>query len=1566
MKKFVLGSIFCLFAAGALAQSKTSPLYFQSGTLQPIEFDAWNTPWTPSEKKAGKGIRIIQFDAIPTQEKMKWLQSQGIQILDYMPEKAYFAEIPTTIDFTILRQNGVVAILGINLSMKQSKELVTEEYPQWAVNGSRIKLSVTGYKNTLSSDVEKAIIAEGFQIFENQGQYQHWLVEGPISKIKNLTQIPALQYVECVSKPGEKEDTEARALHRSSPINNKFNPVARKFNGSGVTVALGDDGIVGPHIDFTGRLTNVATTNTGTHGDMCAGIIGGAGNLDSRAAGMADGAQIINYSINGYAQVVNAPQNFTTTGQVISTTSYSQTCNGGYTADARTIDLQMGANQQLMHVFSGGNQGQNNCNYGAGTGWGTITGGYKASKHVMAAGNTTYLGVIDPTSSRGPSADGRIKPDICANGTNQISTDPNNTYAPGGGTSAASPGIAGITAQLYQAYREFNGGRNAPGALLKAVLLNTAEDLGNRGPDYTYGFGRVNAYRALKALEQRTYIDSFLVQGDSINHSIVVPAGTRQVKLMCYWPDTAGVGNATKALVNDIDFKAVNNGITHLPLVLTPARNAAILNALAVPGRDTLNNAEQIVIDNPVAGPIQLQIKGTSIPMGPQRYILVYTFLTEDVKFMAPFGREGFSAGQREVIHWDAVGNSGTFDLAYSVDSGLNWSTIATNIAATVRHYEWTVPSVPATGNGMLRISRNGQFYYPDTTVSFINRPTGLRLDWQCADSLRLIWNAVPGATSYRIHELGARYMDSIGTSNSSSFIVRRTGVSTANTWFAITAFGPQGAVSERGLAFNKNATALNCPVTVDAEALSVVSPVPGRTPSCHGNAQTPVTVVVRNDGTQSISNVPVSYSITGAITASGSDTLRRSIDPFDTAWFTFSVPISTTTAGVYNVNFQVGLPGDLVANNNAITSISTFTASNLINLPYSENFDQLSTCATTANCGTGTCALGSANGGITNEPNGTSDDIDFRNTNAATPSAGTGPDFDHTSGTGRYVYLEASNCFSKVAKMSTPCISLSGVQLPMLEFWYHMYGADMGSLAVDILANGELFSNVFQENGDKGNSWRLGQVNLNAFIGKNITIIFRGTTGGNFTSDLAIDDIRVYSAAVSPTAQFSSSKSQDCVGKPIVLSDRSLNNPTSRRWTITPSTFTFVQGNDTSANPTVAFQALGTYQIKLWVSNAFGVDSMIMGNAVRIISGLPLPMNENFQLGNLPTPNISVENPDNSNTWALENVTGPAGSNTSAIRVDNFNYNAAGEKDYLLTQPLIIPASKTTYLTFYRAHAPYNATTNDSLLIEVSTDCGITFSSIVYQKGGSSLASTAISNRIFRPTAANQWAKDTVTLSNFGGQNIVIRFTNVTAYGNNTYLDSIQLDTAAAVVQTTVDGSVSRIIGLNGVINAPTSISGVLRNIGTAAISNQTLSYTVNGGSPVISNVSGTINPGDSATLTFATPFSPTAGGSYRICLFPTNLANDINRTNDTICQVVSSTLGVTNPSSNLVIYPNPTTEAGFWIETSTPQEIRLFNSLGQLVRKEWISTRVFVQGIQSGIYFMEWKNGKEKLIVH
>ncbi|MFY8132419.1 MAG: hypothetical protein ACOVOL_04230, partial [Bacteroidia bacterium] len=266
MKNLIWGSVFCLFAVGATAQSSLSPLYFQSGTVQPTGFSTWNSPWSKGEIQSGKGVRIIQFAQIPSQKQIETIKSFGIEFLDYMPEKAYFASIPTSISVETLKQNGVVAILTVSNSMKQSKELFSAQYPEWALNGKQVKLSITAYKNASVDEVEKAMEALGFRIFENQRQYQHWLVEGPISKIDDLTQIHALQFLECVSKPGEKEDTEARALHRSSPINNKFNPLARKFNGNGVTVAVGDDGIVGPHIDFTGRLTNVATTNTGTHG----------------------------------------------------------------------------------------------------------------------------------------------------------------------------------------------------------------------------------------------------------------------------------------------------------------------------------------------------------------------------------------------------------------------------------------------------------------------------------------------------------------------------------------------------------------------------------------------------------------------------------------------------------------------------------------------------------------------------------------------------------------------------------------------------------------------------------------------------------------------------------------------------------------------------------------------------------------------------------------------------------------------------------------------------------------------------------------------------------------------------------------------------------------------------------------------------------------------------------------------------------------------------------------------------------------------------------------------------
>lgn len=280
-------------------------------------------------------------------------------------------------------------------------------------------------------------------------------------------------------------------------------------------MALADDGDIGPHIDYKGRLTSFTNGNNGTHGDMTSGICMGAANLDPRYKGMATGAHLYLFDIGGYPQINFAIENYNDYKTVITSTSYSQGCNQ-YTTNSRDGDNKLFDNKQLMFVFSGGNNGTGNCNYGAGAGWGNITGGYKNGKNTIASGNVDANGVIDPSSSRGPAPDGRIKPDICANGLNQMSTNGNNTYQVGGGTSAACPGIAGITAQLYQAWKELKSEDQAEGALIKGILLTTADDLGNPGPDYTYGWGRVNALKALKTIQENRYKIDSIQQGNSV------------------------------------------------------------------------------------------------------------------------------------------------------------------------------------------------------------------------------------------------------------------------------------------------------------------------------------------------------------------------------------------------------------------------------------------------------------------------------------------------------------------------------------------------------------------------------------------------------------------------------------------------------------------------------------------------------------------------------------------------------------------------------------------------------------------------------------------------------------------------------------------------------------------------------------------------------------------------------------------------------------------------------------------------------------------------------------------
>jgi subtilisin family serine protease len=389
-----------------------------------------------------------------------------------------------------------------------------------------------------------------------------------------------------------------------------------------------DDGKIGEHIDYKGRINQSGCSNCSTdpnndHGDHVAGTIMGAGNINPTSKGMAYGAELLVYgsSNNNYNAVPNLYNN---EGLVITSKSYSSTCNGGYDNLTRSLDEMTNDLNSIIHVFSAGNAGQDDCGYGP-SGWGNITGGHKSGKNVLAVGNLDGYDAINSSSSRGPATDGRIKPDICGVGTSVNSTIPGNTYGVKTGTSMSCPGVAGTIGQLYDAYRDLNGGNNPTSGLIKAAILNTGEDLGNPGPDFIYGWGRINARAAFELLRDGNYTRDTITQNENESIFLNVPASTKELRVMLYWTDVEGSTSAQFALVNDLNmFVVTPSNDTIYPWVLDPTPTVSSLTAIAERERDSINNMEQVTISNPASGSFEINIDGFNIPQGPQEYFIVY------------------------------------------------------------------------------------------------------------------------------------------------------------------------------------------------------------------------------------------------------------------------------------------------------------------------------------------------------------------------------------------------------------------------------------------------------------------------------------------------------------------------------------------------------------------------------------------------------------------------------------------------------------------------------------------------------------------------------------------------------------------------------------------------------------------------------------------------------------------------------------------------------------------------------------------------------------------------------
>ncbi len=893
-----------------VSTAQTPELKLRSGNYRITELSLLT--WSDNAVFQDQFTRIIVFQTIPTSEEKSNLASAGIQLLDYLPSNAFYASISTDVDWSQLSN---ATVLEIKPEYKKSELLRDENYPHWTLFGTnQIELIGFYFDPYTREDAQKQLISLGGTVV-SQDSYQHIMnIRIPLDQLELLYKLPGFYYFETLSDTPQPENFSGRTNHRSNMLATSYNG-GITYTGEGVKVMMQDDGFIGPHIDYTGRIdqsdcNSCSTSSSDTHGDHVSGTIMGAGNLDPENRGMAHGVDLKVYNSSD-ANYSLFPGLFDNEDVVITSKSYSNGCNAGYTSLPRLLDQQVHDRPQLMHVFSAGNSGADNCNYGAGAGWGNITGGHKVGKNVIAVGNLSSTDVLAGSSSRGPAEDGRIKPDICAVGSSVTSTGPENIYFTISGTSMACPGVSGTIAQLYDAYRDMNGGANPDAALIKSAVLNTAEDLGNYGPDFKFGWGRINARQSYELLSNNQYINSSISQGATNTHTISVPAGVSELRIMTYWTDYEGSTSAALALVNDLNMVVTDpNLIDYNPWVLDPTPNATSLNAPAVRGIDALNNMEQVTVLDPVSGTYEVNVNGFAVPQGPQDYYVVYYFVMEDVTVTYPIGGEGVTPGST-LIRWDASEGTTDFTLEYTTDNGTNWTSIGT-APADRRYANWNVPNL-ISGLAKVRVTRNGSSDESDAVFSIISTPTNIQFDWVCPDSTKLSWNPVSGATSYEVSQLGAKYMDSIGTTTATNFVVPIA--SNVDTWFSVRALGPDNARGERAIAVQKPTTEFGCLWS---------APIAGFDVDCDGA------------GTGHCFDL-----IDGSVNTSGGSSYTWYFPGGTPATSSSASPtVCYSAAGNYDVAMVVanGFGTDSIYITNAITVLDTRT------LPYVEGFENYTT----------------------------------------------------------------------------------------------------------------------------------------------------------------------------------------------------------------------------------------------------------------------------------------------------------------------------------------------------------------------------------------------------------------------------------------------------------------------------------------------------------------------------------------------------------------------------------------------------------------------------------------------
>ncbi len=427
------------------------------------------------------------------------------------------------------------------------------------------------------------------------------------------------------------------------------------LDGSGQVAGIWDVGPVSPdHPDFGSRVTwpagqgtaHCASCDHPTHvagtmvGDGSQSAAQGYGNRQYR--GMAPAATLVSWDYNGIL-ATEYTEAYRQYGVRVANNSWGACIDpddpacygcegfGSYTDEARSFDNTVRELPGMLVVFAAGNERKDGiCGFSTESPWPNWTSLTPPStaKNVVTVGAVWSDGErMTDFSSWGPTRDGRLKPDVVADGQWVTSCNDPDGYAMMAGTSMASPAVAGAALLLRQAMVD-DGKTEPAAAALKALLIHGAEDLDDTagaapGPDYATGWGLVNIRRSVDLWREGALVEGTVADGGETTFELDVPAGTATVKATVAWTDPPASSLAATKLVHDLDLELVDpDGEVHYPWSLDPADPSA---PAVRSGPNHLDNVEQVLVENPAPGTWTVRVRGTSVAGGEQAFALVTT-----------------------------------------------------------------------------------------------------------------------------------------------------------------------------------------------------------------------------------------------------------------------------------------------------------------------------------------------------------------------------------------------------------------------------------------------------------------------------------------------------------------------------------------------------------------------------------------------------------------------------------------------------------------------------------------------------------------------------------------------------------------------------------------------------------------------------------------------------------------------------------------------------------------------------------------------------------------------------